>query len=82
MRALAPSMVLALGALCAHAEDKVNVIMPWTAEAEQGGLYQAPIFQKEPSVLIAHPEAGLKTMADMKGKPIAVSQSVLVTWWR
>ena len=140
MRALAVSIVLALAAVCAHAEDKVNVIMPWTAEAEQGGFYQAealgiykryglgvtihqggpqlntgtmlaggavdfrigsnggttinfaargvpavtvaPIFQKEPSVLIAHPAAGLKTMADMKGKPIAVSQSVLVTWWR
>jgi NitT/TauT family transport system substrate-binding protein len=140
MRALAVSIILALTAVCAHSEDKVNVIMPWTAEAEQGGFYQAEaldiyrrygldvtirqggpqlntgtmlaggavdfrigsnggttinfaaqgvpavtvaaIFQKEPSVLIAHPEAGLKTMADMKGKPIAVSQSVLVTWWR
>jgi NitT/TauT family transport system substrate-binding protein len=142
VRAIAFATVLASAACAslAQADDKISVIMPWTAEAEQGGFYQAQalgiykrhgldvtirqggpqlntatllaggavdfrigsnggttinfaaqdvpavsvaaIFQKEPSVLIAHPEAGLKSMADMKGKPIAVSQSVLVTWWR
>jgi NitT/TauT family transport system substrate-binding protein len=42
----------------------------------------AAIFQKEPSVLIAHPDVGVNTMADMKGKPIAVSAQVVDTWWR
>lgn len=42
----------------------------------------AAIFQKEPSVLIAHPGVGVNSLADMKGKPIAVSQQVVDTWWR
>ena len=42
----------------------------------------AAIFQKEPSVLIAHPDAGINSLADMKGKPIAVSQQVVDTWWK
>ncbi len=124
----------------ARAEDKVSIIMSWTAEAEHGGFYQAKatglykkygldvtvrqggpqlntaqlltaaavdfrvgsnsggdfnfvqqgapgiavasIFQKEPSVLIAHPDVGINSLADMKGKPIAVSQQVVDTWWK
>lgn len=42
----------------------------------------AAIFQKEPSVLIAHPNVGINSLADMKGKPIAVSAQVVDTWWR
>jgi NitT/TauT family transport system substrate-binding protein len=42
----------------------------------------AVIFQKDPSVLIAHPDVGVETMADMKGKPIAISQQIVDTWWR
>jgi NitT/TauT family transport system substrate-binding protein len=137
-----PSLTLVALALCgaAHADDKISMIMPWTAQPEQGGFYQAQakgyykkygldvmirpggpqlntsqllaagavdfrigrnsgetinfainsvpaiavaaILQKEPSVLIAHPDVGINSFADMKGKPIAISQSVFDTWWR
>jgi len=135
--------ILALGLLAsaaARADDKVSIIMSWTAEAEHGGFYQAKaagiyqkygldvtirqdgpqmntaqllaagavdfrvgsnsgnslnfvnsgvpaltvaaIFQKEPSVLIAHPDAGINSLADMKGVNISVSQQVVDSWWQ
>ncbi len=138
--ALSAIIGLAGASRAAHAEDKVSIIMSWTAEAEHGGFYQAvaagiykkygldvtlrqggpqlntaqllmggavdfrigsnsggdfnfvkegapavavaAIFQKEPSVLIAHPDVGVNSLADMKGKPIAVSAQVVDTWWR
>lgn len=46
------------------------------------GIAVAAIFQKEPSVLIAHPDVGINSLADMKGKPISVSQQVVDTWWK
>jgi len=133
----------ALGLLLApavRADDKVSIIMSWTAEAEHGGFYQAlangiykkhglevtvrqggpqlntgqmlaagavefrvgsnsggtlnfvqngapamavaAIFQKEPTVLIAHPDVGINSLADMKGKPIAISRQSIDSWWR
>lgn len=39
----------------------------------------AASFQKDPQALIAH--QGVKTLADLKGKPILVSQSADTTWW-
>ncbi|WP_229494452.1 ABC transporter substrate-binding protein [Nostoc mirabile] len=33
----------------------------------------AAIFQKDPWCLIAHPNTAIKTLADLKGKPIYVS---------
>jgi NitT/TauT family transport system substrate-binding protein len=136
----AAAITALLGVSAARADDKVSIIMSWTAEAEHGGFYQAlatgiykkygldvtirqggpqlntaqmlaagavdfrigsnsggdinfvqndapaiaiaSIFQKEPSVLIAHPDVGINTMADMKGKPIAISQQIVDTWWR
>lgn len=41
----------------------------------------AGIFQKDPTILIAHPDVGIKTMADMKGHPIALAKANLDTWW-
>ena len=41
----------------------------------------AVIFQKDPTVLLAHPDAGINTMADMKGKPIAISKVSINSWW-
>lgn len=41
----------------------------------------AGIFQKDPTILIVHPDIGIKTMADMKGHPIALAKSNLDTWW-
>jgi NitT/TauT family transport system substrate-binding protein len=42
----------------------------------------AAIFQKEAAVLIAHPDAGIDSIADMKGHPIAISRQTIDTWWR
>ena len=39
----------------------------------------AAVFQKDPSVIIAH--QGVKTLADLKGKPILVASYVNTTWW-
>jgi NitT/TauT family transport system substrate-binding protein len=39
----------------------------------------AATFQKNPTVIIAHP--GTKSLADLKGKPIAVSAAANTTFW-
>jgi NitT/TauT family transport system substrate-binding protein len=41
----------------------------------------AAIFQKDPQVLIAHPNTGVKTLAQLKGKPIFVSAAANITFW-
>ena len=41
----------------------------------------AAIFQKDPQCLIAHPDTGVKTLADLKGKPIYVSASANINYW-
>lgn len=41
----------------------------------------AAIFQKDPQVLITHPRADIKSIADMKGKPVMVSDATVTTWW-
>jgi NitT/TauT family transport system substrate-binding protein len=39
----------------------------------------AAFFQKDPQALIAH--QGIKSLADLKGKPIMVAQYANATWW-
>ena len=39
------------------------------------------IFQKDPQVLITHPRPDVKGLADMKGKPIMISDAATVAWW-
>lgn len=41
----------------------------------------AAIFQKDPQVLMAHPESGAKSLEDLKGKPTFVSSAANVTFW-
>ncbi|MFP4007054.1 MAG: ABC transporter substrate-binding protein [Spirulinaceae cyanobacterium] len=41
----------------------------------------AAIFQKDPQVLIAHPDQGIETIEDLEGKPIYVSASSNTTYW-
>jgi len=41
----------------------------------------AAIFQKDESVLIAHPGAGNDSFAALKGKPIMVGSDTRVGWW-
>ena len=41
----------------------------------------AAMFQKDPSVLIAHPGEGNDSFAALKGKPIMISADTRVGWW-
>lgn len=41
----------------------------------------AAIFQKDPQILVAHPDQGIKTLADLKGKPIFISTNASFTYW-
>lgn len=42
----------------------------------------AAIFQKDPSVLIAHPGMGNDSFAALKGKPIMIGADTRAGWWR
>jgi NitT/TauT family transport system substrate-binding protein len=39
------------------------------------------VFQKDPQVLIAHPRPDVKRLADMKGKPIMISDASVAAFW-
>ena len=39
------------------------------------------VFQKDPQVLITHPRADIKSIADMRGKPIMISDASIATIW-
>jgi len=41
----------------------------------------AAYFQKDPQVLIAHPDAGVRTIADLKGRPILLSDASVTAFW-
>ena len=41
----------------------------------------AAFMQKNPQVLIAHPDAGIETVADLKGHPILLSDASVSTVW-
>lgn len=41
----------------------------------------ASIFQKDPQVIIAHPDQGIETLADLKGQPIYISAAANTTYW-
>ncbi len=42
----------------------------------------AAMFQKDPQVLMAHKELGLTTLADLKGRPVAISTDAMDTYWK
>lgn len=41
----------------------------------------AAVFQKDPQVLIAHPDQGIDTIADLKGHPILLSDASVTAFW-
>ncbi|HEY9763198.1 MAG TPA: ABC transporter substrate-binding protein [Trichocoleus sp.] len=65
----------------------IDFFMGFTADAikavEEGIPKKtvAAIFQKDPQILAVHPDPGIKTLADLKGKPIYVSAAANVTYW-
>jgi NitT/TauT family transport system substrate-binding protein len=41
----------------------------------------AATFQKDPQILMAHPDQGFETLADLKGHPVLISQDARTTFW-
>lgn len=41
----------------------------------------AAFMQKDPQVLIAHPDQGINSLADMKGRPILLSDASITAFW-
>jgi NitT/TauT family transport system substrate-binding protein len=41
----------------------------------------AAVFQKDPQVLIAHPDTGVNLIADLKGHPILLGDASVTTFW-
>ncbi|MFI4964929.1 MAG: ABC transporter substrate-binding protein [Caulobacterales bacterium] len=41
----------------------------------------AAMFQKDPQVIIAHPDTGVETLADLKGHPILLGDASVTTFW-
>ena len=41
----------------------------------------AAFMQKDPQVLIAHPDGGVKTMADIKGHPVLLADASVTAFW-
>jgi NitT/TauT family transport system substrate-binding protein len=41
----------------------------------------AAVFQKDPQVLIAHPDTGVNGIADLKGHPILLGDASVTTFW-
>jgi NitT/TauT family transport system substrate-binding protein len=39
------------------------------------------VFQKDPQVLITHPRADVRSLADMKGKPIMIADASISAFW-
>ena len=59
-----------------------NSFIPLNMVAEEVPVVAvAAIFQKDPQVLITHPRDDVKSIADMKGKPIMISDAAAGAYW-
>lgn len=52
------------------------------AQAGAGAKAVMASFQKDPQVFITHPRDDVKSLADMKGKPIMVSDATVSAFWQ
>ena len=50
--------------------------------AKAGSKAVMATFQKDPQVLITHPRDDIKSIADMKGKPILVADATISSFWQ
>ncbi|MGI9503368.1 MAG: ABC transporter substrate-binding protein, partial [Geminicoccaceae bacterium] len=51
------------------------------AENDIPTVMVAAIFQKEPQILMAHPDVGHDSLEDLVGKPILISNDARLTFW-
>lgn len=72
--------------LAAHSVDfglGSNSFIPLNmAAANAGAKAVMASFQKDPQVFITHPREDVKSIADMKGKPIMVSDATVSAFWQ
>jgi NitT/TauT family transport system substrate-binding protein len=67
--------------------ENVDFFMGYGADALQAveeGIPKvtvASMFQKDPQVLLAHPDQGIKSLEDLQGRPIYISAAANVTYW-
>lgn len=65
----------------------IDFFMGYTADAIKAVQENIPkmtvaaMFQKDPQVLLAHPETDAKDLADLKGKPVFISAAANTTFW-
>jgi NitT/TauT family transport system substrate-binding protein len=65
----------------------IDFFMGYTADAIKAVQENIPkitvaaMFQKDPQVLLAHPETGAKSLADLKGQPVFISAAANTTFW-
>ncbi len=46
------------------------------------GVTVAAFFQKDPQTLVAHPDQGISTLADVKGRPVMISAEARQEFWQ
>jgi NitT/TauT family transport system substrate-binding protein len=62
--------------------DGSNSFIAMNLAAEHAPVKAVAAFmQKDPQVLIAHPDAGIASIADMKGRPILLSDASITAFW-
>ncbi|MBD1866000.1 ABC transporter substrate-binding protein [Cyanobacteria bacterium FACHB-471] len=65
----------------------VDFFMGYTADAIKAieedipKVTVAAMFQKDPQILIAHPDTGAESLEDLKGRPVFVSAAANTTYW-
>lgn len=59
-----------------------NSFIPMTLAAERAPVRAvAAYFQKDPQVLIAHPDPALRSIADLAGRPILLADASVTAFW-
>ena len=72
--------LLAAGAVEMGMGSNSFIVMNLAAEKAPAKAVMAPM-QKDPQVLMAHPDTGVTKIADMKGRPILLSDASVTAFW-
>jgi len=74
------AQLLAAGRLDFNMSSNSFIAMNYAAE-NIPMVAVAAMFQKDPAVLIAHLDQGIRAIADLKGKPVMIGSDTRVGWW-